>query len=275
MKPMEVGVFLCSPGIECPFDALDKLAELGFHVTQLGPISPDFYTDENAAKLKCMAKERDIAIVGCFVGFPGESYASMADVKATVGFVFPEKLAERLGIVMQGIDFAVKAGIPGVLVHMGFLPHCADDPIHKQMVEAMGKVADAAAAKGLYVGLETGQETGEELLAFIKELDRPNIKINFDPANLILYGKSNPNAALRILGPHLYSCHAKDGNWPTEEGQLGSEQPLGEGQVNIPEFVATLKEVGFTGPIVIEREAGDDRIGDITRGRALLEGLIG
>lgn len=274
MKPMEVGVFLCSPGIEDPFEAMTKLEEMGVHVTQLGPLSPDFYTCENAAQLKKEAAERGITFVGVFVGFPGESYASMDAVKATVGFAFPEKLQERMTIFMKGIDFAAAAGIPGVLLHMGFLPHDPCDPIHKQMVAAVGCLADMANAKGLFLGLETGQETAEELLAFIDELGRPNVNINFDPANLILYGKSDPNAALKILGKHLVSCHAKDGIWPTEEGQLGSEMPLGQGQVNIPEFVATLKAVGFTGPIVIEREAGDDRIGDIQRGRELLEGLI-
>ncbi len=273
MQPMEVGVFLCSPGIEDPFEALKKLKELDFHVTQLGPQPPEFYTPENAQKLKEAAAEAGIEIASMFVGYPGESYASMEDVKNTVGFTSADKLPERLDITMKAIDFAVEAGIPGILIHMGFLPPDPADPIHKQMLEAMGKIADAAAAKGLFVGLETGQEKAEELLHFIHELNRPNIKINFDPANLILYGKSHPNEALKLLGEYVVSCHAKDGLWPTEEGQLGTETPLGEGQVNIPEFVATLKEIGFTGPIIIERESGDDRIGDILRARELLESL--
>jgi len=273
MRPMEVGVFLCSPGIEDPFEALKRLQELGFHVTQLGPQPPKFYTSENAAKLRAAAQEAAVEIISLFVGYPGESYASMADVRNTVGFTFPDKLQERLDITMKAIDFAEAAEMQGILIHMGFLPADPEDPIHKQMLDAMGQVADAAAAKGLYVGLETGQEKAKELLHFIHELDRPNIKINFDPANLILYGKSDPNAALRLLGEYVISCHAKDGIWPTEAGQLGTEMPLGEGQVNIPEFVATLKAIGFSGPIIIERESGDDRIGDILRGRDLLESL--
>jgi sugar phosphate isomerase/epimerase len=118
-----------------------------------------------------------------------------------------------------------------------------------------------------------GQETAEELLAFIRAVDRPNLGINFDPANLILYGKDRPIEALESVKDHVVSCHCKDGVWPTEEGQLGSEMPLGQGQVDVPAFVAKLKAIGYAGPLTIEREAGDDRIGDILRGKALLESL--
>jgi sugar phosphate isomerase/epimerase len=88
---------------------------------------------------------------------------------------------------------------------------------------------------------------------------------------MILYGKDKPIEALETLRDHVVSVHCKDAVWPEEEGQLGSEMPLGEGQVDIPAFVAKLKEIGYTGPLTIEREAGDDRIGDILRGKELLE----
>jgi sugar phosphate isomerase/epimerase len=275
MKPLDVGVFLCSTAIEDPFESATKLHELGVNNTQIGPMSPSFYTDENADRLKAHLSDLGIAPTTLFVGFPGESYASMAAVKATVGLVVPDKLDERVAIMQQAIDFTARLGAPRVALHVGFVPIDPGDPLYVSLVGVIQKIADACAEQGLGLSLETGQETAEELREFIHAVDRPNLGINFDPANLILYGKDRPIEALESVRDWVVSCHCKDGVWPTTEGELGSEMPLGEGQVDIPAFVAKLKEIGYQGPLTIEREAGDDRIGDILRAKALLESLRG
>jgi L-ribulose-5-phosphate 3-epimerase len=159
-------------------------------------------------------------------------------------------------------------------VHMGFLPNDESAPIYKQMLGAMGECADLCAKNKMFLGLETGQEQADHLAHFLHVLGKGNVYINFDPANLILYGKDKPVDAFRRIGNQVISLHAKDGIWPTEEGQLGSEVPFGQGQVNVPEFVAALKDMRFKGPIVIEREAGDQRKEDIFAARELLEKLI-
>jgi sugar phosphate isomerase/epimerase len=199
----------------------------------------------------------------------------MAAVKATVGLVVPDKLDERVAIMQQAIDFTARLGAPRVALHVGFVPIDPGDPLYVSLVGVIQKIADACAEQGLGLSLETGQETAEELREFIHAVDRPNLGINFDPANLILYGKDRPIEALESVRDWVVSCHCKDGVWPTTEGELGSEMPLGEGQVDIPAFVAKLKEIGYQGPLTIEREAGDDRIGDILRAKALLESLRG
>ena len=274
VRPMEIGVFIHSTGIEDPFESLKTIGEWGFRCTQLGVVPPDFYTDENAEKLLAGMYETGVDSVGFFVGFPGESYASMQDVGETVGFAFPEKLSERMDIMKASVDFASKCRQPGILVHMGFLPDDKSSPIFKQMYDAMVQCADWCAEKQMFLGLETGQEQADHLAAFLQSLGNDNVYINFDPANLILYGKDKPVDAFRRIGQHVISCHAKDGVWPTEEGQLGSEVPLGDGQVSIPEFVQALKDMRFKGPIVIEREAGDNRKGDIFKARDLLTKCI-
>jgi len=275
MKPLDVGVFLCSTAIEDPFESATKLHQLGVNNTQIGPLPPDFYTDANADKLKAHLAALGITPTTLFVGFPGESYASMAAVKATVGLVVPDKLAERVAIMKRAAEFTARLGAPRVALHVGFVPSDTTDPLYVTLVKVIQEIADYCAGLGLGLSLETGQETAEELLEFIREVDRPNMGINFDPANLILYGKDKPIEALAGVAKHVVSCHCKDGVWPTKEGELGSEMPLGEGQVDIPAFVAKLKEIGYQGPLTIEREAGDDRIGDIVRAKALLERLRG
>ena len=99
------------------------------------------------------------------------------------------------------------------------------------------RIADNAATRGLTFHLETGQESAAALVRFLQEVDRPNVGVNFDVANLILYGKANPVDAVDLLAPYLQGVHAKDGRYPTSPDRLGEEVPIGEGQVNFPVLI--------------------------------------
>jgi sugar phosphate isomerase/epimerase len=94
---------------------------------------------------------------------------------------------------------------------------------------------------------------------------------------MILYGTGDPIAALDTLAPHVVTVHCKDGDWPSRniDGALGEEQPLGQGSVGMERFIAKLKEVGYKGPLTIEREASDPerRRRDIAKGIELLHRL--
>src|SRR5262249_17000133 len=130
------------------------------------------------------------------------------------------------------------------------------------------KVSDLAKARGVTVAFETGQETADLLRKTLDELQCPNLKVNFDPANMLLYDKGDPLRAVEILGRDIRSVHLKDARRPTTPGNWGEEVPLGQGQVNIRAFVQTLKKVGYRGPLCIEREVGnqEQRLADIAHG---------
>jgi sugar phosphate isomerase/epimerase len=86
-------------------------------------------------------------------------------------------------------------------------------------------------------------------------VERPNLFINFDPANMILYGSGEPIAALEKLGSYVRSVHCKDATWAARPGQeWGAEVPLGEGAVDIEKYLRTLSKIGYLGPLTIERE---------------------
>ena len=133
-----------------------------------------------------------------------------------------------------------------------------------------------AQAKGVTIAFETGQETAELLRRTLDELKCSNLKVNFDPANVLLYDKGDPLRAVEILGPDIRSVHVKDANRPTTPGAWGEEVPLGRGQVGIPAFVRTLKKVGYRGPLCIEREVGDQesRLRDIAHGVRVLRDAL-
>lgn len=161
-----------------------------------------------------------------------------------------------------------------VAAHIGFIPEEHSDPLYALMVKVMQQICDGLRANGQVFALETGQETALGLKRFIVDVGRDNLRVNFDPANMILYGNDQPILALNILIPWIDGVHCKDGRWPTQEGQLGEETPLGEGDVNLRVWLKRLLELGYHGPLTIEREiSGEQQKRDLLRAVALLEGL--
>src|SRR5205085_1916831 len=141
-------------------------------------------------------------------------------------------------------------------------------PDRKPFLDTLAKVSDLAKAKGITVAFETGQETADLLRKTLDELRCANLKVNFDPANMLLYDKGDPLRAVEILAPDIRSVHVKDAIRPAIPGVWGQEVPLGRGQVNIAAFVQALKKIGYRGPLCIEREVGNQegRLADVANG---------
>ena len=158
---------------------------------------------------------------------------------------------------------------------MGFLPEFPGDPEYPAIVEAIREVAEYCKERGQYLLFETGQETPVTLLRTIEAVGTGNLGINLDPANLILYGKANPVDALDVFGKYVMEVHGKDGRYPTTGSWLGEETRIGDGKVCFERLIPRLREVGFDGTIIIEREiAGEEQIRDIKYAKEFLERLI-
>jgi sugar phosphate isomerase/epimerase len=124
------------------------------------------------------------------------------------------------------------------------------------------------------VALETGQESQFTLSGALEALARQQVGVNFDPGNLILYGSGDPVAALRALAPRVLQVHIKDALPAREAGSWGTEVPVGEGVVDWAAVLGALRECPQVTTLVIERESGADRLGDITRAREFLERVL-
>jgi L-ribulose-5-phosphate 3-epimerase len=273
LAPLEVGVFTSSLAIPDPIEALDTVRKLGIRVVQLGPMESKWYWKPGQAKLRAALKRNGLTATAACAAFDGEDYSDIQAVRETVGYLPASTMKERLARTRKVADLAAAVGARFVTTHIGFMPPDPDSDDYQRLLGAVREIADYCAERGLVFALETGQETAEELDAFIRATGRDNVKVNFDPANMIMYGTGEPLPALDVIGKHVVHVHAKDGVWPEAEGQLGHEEPLGKGAVDLPAFVAKLKQIGYTGPLVIEREAGEDRIGDIRRAKRLLQKL--
>ena len=175
--------------------------------------------------------------------------------------------------IQADAELAGKLGLKLVTFHAGFLPHEEADPSFAKLQDRIRKIADAFRARGIALGMETGQESAETLAAFLRKLDHEGVGVNLDPANMILYDKGDPVAAIRTLGPWLKQCHLKDAVRTKLPGQWGEEVVLGTGQVDWKAFFEALSGAGFTGDLCIEREAGKQRVADIRAAREYVETL--
>ncbi len=257
MDPWPIGVFASvDAGLGV---AWDVIAQLRVPTIQLHAPSPEKRNQDSAYQLSIQLREMGVKCTAVFGGFEGESYADIPTVVQTVGLVPQATRQSRLEEMFQIADFAKWLGCDTVALHLGFIPHDPAADGYQPIVEVTRKLCDYCAQSDQFLHLETGQETAQELLEFIKQVDRANLKINFDPANMILYGTGQPIEALKAVGPHVRSVHCKDGTWSEKPGETwGAEVALGQGDVDMHAYLRTLKEIGYQGPLTIEREIPQD-----------------
>lgn len=238
-----------------PAETVAGVKALGVRCGQLG-VAGEYDVNGKAQEWKAALLREEFELTTVFCAYIGEDYADIPTVERTVGFIPESTRAEREARTIEVSHFAAQLGVKSIACHVGFVPEDKSHPTYVAVRDLVRRICDHAAGHGQTFALETGQEPAHVLLDFFRDVDRPNLGINFDPANMILYGTGDPIEALGVLAKHVISVHAKDGDWPAKDkpGSLGTEKPLGSGSVGIAKFVAKLKEIGYTGTVNIERE---------------------
>jgi L-ribulose-5-phosphate 3-epimerase len=270
-KPLRLGLII-GIGNE-PEAAIAKVHDLGLPTCQV--YVEDFEPGLNTRLLQTLDRHQ-IEATSVVVGGPGREVWDFYEGPLTIGVVPRETRAARIARMKQGSDFAKACGIPAVQSHAGFIPENPNDPVYKETVVAMRGVVEYCRRNGQKFRYETGQETPITLVRAMQDVGLDNQGVNFDLANLILYGKANPVDAIEILAPYVQGIHAKDGLWPRNPRELGKEVPIGQGKVDFPRIIARLKQLNYQGAVTIEREiSGPRQIEDVRAAKAYLEGLIG
>jgi sugar phosphate isomerase/epimerase len=246
------------------------MAKTGLNRIQIA-LDPFHEAPELWAAFPDLAAKAGVTPVSGMFGTVGEDYTTLESIKLTGGVVPDQTWEQNLKNICHAAETAHHLGLKVVTFHAGFLPHEPSDANFKKLLGRMNRIADIFSAKNIELGLETGQETAETLKAFLILLNRKNVGVNFDPANMILYDKGDPIAALRQLGPWLKQCHIKDARRTLVPGTWGEEVVAGTGQVDWKAFFATTRELGFKGNFCIEREAGDQRVEDICMAHEFLK----
>ena len=271
VPPLALGVCSWSLQVTSVGELKRSMGDLGVEWTQIACGDPHHASWDEGDAMPEAARASGIMMTGAMLGFPGEDYTTPQTIKATGGFGNPADRPERLDRLRWALDRTAALGLSDLMLHAGFLPE-PGDPARSGMLDTLAQAAQLAQEKGITLAFETGQETAELLRLTLNELKAPNLKVNFDPANMLLYDMGDPIRAVEILGPDIRSVHVKDARRPTSRGQWGEEVPLGHGEVDIRRFVGALKQAGYTGPLVVEREVGDQaaRLRDVAHGLALL-----
>ena len=235
---------------------LDVARELGVPTIQLHAPAAATRTEENAKSFLNNLKEYGISLTAVFGGFEGESYADIPTTQDTVGLVPIASRQARTQEMKEIADFARLLNCDVVALHLGFIPHQADAPDEYQSIlEVTREICDHCKSNGQSLHLETGQESADGLLKFLADMERDNLFVNFDPANMILYGTGEPIEAVKKIGKYVKSIHCKDATWADNPGvDWGAEVPLGKGEVGMENYLNALKEIGYDGPLTIERE---------------------
>jgi sugar phosphate isomerase/epimerase len=252
-----------------PDELADALDRCGLRAVQLAlvPCVEDAAAWGGAVE---RLRARGIEVVSGMLATVGEDYSTLETIARTGG-VRPDAtwpatraLAERVAA------FAGAHGVGLVTFHAGFIPHERGSTERRAMVARLREVANLFAARGVRVAFETGQEAADTLLGALEEIAHPNVGVNFDPANMILYGMGDPVAALRALAAHVRQVHVKDAVPTDVPGTWGREVVAGTGAVDWKAFLAEVRRLPRAVDLVIEREAGPTREADIRAAAALV-----
>ena len=226
---------------------------------------------QDSAWVECIeyVQESGITVLSGMLEASGEDYTSLETIALTGGLrqdaMWPstEENAKRVA------EVAASMQLPLVTFHAGFIPEeaCAE---RTTMLARLQTLVNIFGRSGIQLGLETGQECAENVVGVLEELSEPKLGVNYDPANMILYGKGDPIEAIKILQPWVQQVHIKDAKETELVGTWGTETPAGEGDVPWEVFLQLVPE---DVNIVIEREGGDSRIEDIQQAKRMLQEL--
>lgn len=223
--------------------------------------------DETVSRLG----DAGIHIASGMMGMVGEDYSTLETIKETGGVRPDEHWRANRQAAAEIAALAAALDVPLVTLHAGFIPHDANDPVRETMLSRLRTLTDLFGQHGVRLAFETGQETAGTLLDALDALDRPEVGVNFDPANMILYDMGDPVDALQQLGPRVAQIHIKDAERTKTPGTWGAEVATGSGEVDWPAFFRIADALPDVSHFMIEREAGDDRIGDIAQARTVIQ----
>lgn len=250
---------------------VETLGGLGLPLVQLA-LDPVAEQPEAFGQAITLIREAGMEVASGMLEAVGEDYSTLEAIARTGGVRLDEHWPATRERARVAAAMAGEFGIPLVTMHAGFIPHEATDPGRAVVLDRLREIADLFAADGVKLGLETGQESAATLVEALDALDHANVGVNFDPANMILYGMGDPVEAIRLLAPSVVQVHAKDAT-PTETpGTWGAEVPLGTGAVDWEPFLGEVLAISPAVNVIIEREAGDDRAGDIAIAKQRLTG---
>jgi sugar phosphate isomerase/epimerase len=256
-------------------DLVEALRRLKLDTVQLA-LSPLVHQPEAWSDAATVLRGAGIDILSGMMALRGEDYSTLESIARTGGVRPDATWSENLEHARAVAALARREGIGLVTFHAGFIPHDPRDSERSRLLDRLATIADTFADAGVAIAFETGQETAQTLVQALDDIDRGNVGVNFDPANMILYGMGDPIAALTTLLPRVRQIHVKDALPTHEPGTWGREVAAGAGGVDWPAFFEIAMKIQPPVNFLIERESGSgSREPDIEAARDLAARLTG
>jgi sugar phosphate isomerase/epimerase len=213
----------------------------------------------------------NISVPTMFLSYPNQNWANPRE---GIGIVPVATRTERMLISCRLMEWCKRYNIPSVSCHVGFVPEEKNE-FYERFILDMQQLARFAAALGQEFLFETGTETAAHLKQTIDDINEPNVGVNFDPANLLIYNNGDPAGVVDLLGDKIKVVHCKDSNPPAEGAAMGKETVLGQGSTNFAVLLKRIIDGGFNGPLIIEREIlpGPEQEQDIKDAVALIKSI--
>ncbi|MGE0605711.1 MAG: sugar phosphate isomerase/epimerase family protein [Pirellulales bacterium] len=248
--------------LKMPFkQALLTAHQLGAKAVEIdarGDIRPQDLTNTAVRQLKKTLEDLHLRVAA--VGFHTRR-----------GYNAVEDLDARVEATKAAMKMAQVLGAPVVVNQVGRVPTESQGRDWDMLVEVLRDLGLQGQRIGATLAAETGSERGPDLARLIAALPEGSLAVTFDPGNLMINGFS-PQEAVEALGPHILHVHANDGVRDLANGR-GIHVRLGDGACDFPSLLATLEEHSYRGYLTLERQAGNDPVGDIAAGMKYLWSL--
>lgn len=254
-------------------DLVDKVRATGLDAVQLA-LGPDAVGGTSDTAVSSALVHAGIEIRSGMLAMHAEDYSTIDSIRRTGGVRPDEHWPANLERARRAADLAQTLSLDRVTLHAGFVPEDAHDPERAKIVDRLRVLAEMFGARGVRIGLETGQERAETLLELLDQISMPSVGVNFDPANMILYGTGDPVRALELLATRVMQVHVKDARPPRTRGAWGEEVPVGTGAVEWQRFLSVLDREQPGVDRMIERESGTRRVADVRQACDLLRRLV-
>ena len=260
------------------YGCIAHAAKLGFSNGQLCVWDPTLYNEENAKQINKACADFAFTVTAVWCGWDGPVEWMYPNMYSSIGLVPAAWRSRRTMQILAGAAFARCLGVRDIITHIGLLPDNPYHPDHLGTVQAVRYICKQIEPYGQRFLFETGEELPCTLVQFFKTVGMKNMGVNFDPANLLIYGRANPLDAMDMLGSFVMGMHAKDGVYPQGFDPKGKEKQIGQGSVDFPKLLQKLADTGYRGPVTIEREGKlepEERDRQLLEEKAYLEEIIG
>lgn len=220
-------------------EALEGIVEAGFKYVELSAVRgwtehvPLEATDAQIVEIQAKLHR---------LGLKASALSGHSDLTTAAGVALGKK----------AVDLCQKLGL--TLMNTAIGGHYSEDEDRSAFMGHIQELADYAAAHGVTLGLEVHGDimaSGQVSIPLIQEINRDNVRINYDTANCVFYGGVEAIDDLPGVIPYLVHCHLKD----TGGGKKDWNFPaVSEGRLDFGAILKLFEQEGYSGPFSVEIE---------------------